>query len=85
MCGPPLWYGKSHATAGPKLSKSRSVENLAATQKRAPSPDAAGSFEDEVDFGGSEPPSPQPTEREELKSGHFSPIAQSRTVSAEKE
>ena len=50
---------------------------------RAPSPDAAGSFEDEVDFGGSEPPSPQPSEREELKSGHSSPTAQSRTVSAD--
>ena len=37
-----------------KLSKSRSVENLAATHVRAPSPDAASSFEDEVDFGGSE-------------------------------
>ena len=67
-----------------KLSKSRSVENLAATHMRAPSPDAASSFEDEVDFGGSEPPSPQPTEREELKSGHSSPTAQSRTVSADK-
>ena len=50
-----------------KLSKSRSVENLAATDMRAPSPDATCNFEDEVDFGGSEPPSPHPTEREEVK------------------
>ena len=78
--------GRATQQPGPpvKLSKSRSVENLAATHMRAPSPDAAGSFEDEVDFGGSEPPSPQPTEREELKSGHSSPTAQSRTVSADK-
>ena len=78
--------GRATQQPGPpvKLPKSRSVEDLAATHMRAPSPDAVGSFEDEVDFGGSEPPSPQPTEREELKSGHSSPTAQSRTGSADK-
>ena len=60
-----------------KLSKSRSVENLAATNLRAPSPDITCNFEDEVDYGGSEPPSPHPTEREEVKSGHSSPTASS--------
>ena len=60
-----------------KLSKSRSVENLAATNLRAPSPDVTCNFEDEVDYGGSEPPSPHPTEREEVKSGHSSPTARS--------
>ena len=67
-----------------KLSKSRSVENLAATDMRAPSPDAACNFEDEVYFGGSDPPSPHPTEREEVKSGHSSPTAQSLSGSADK-
>ena len=67
-----------------KLSKSRGVENLAATDMRAPSPDAACNFEDEVDFGGSDPPSPHPTEREEVKSGHSSPTAQSLSGSADK-
>jgi len=33
-----------------KLSKSRSVENFAAIDMRAPSPDATGNFEDEVDL-----------------------------------
>ena len=51
---------------------------------RAPSPDAACNFEDEVDFGGSDPPSPHPTEREEVKSGHSSPTAQSLSGSADK-
>ena len=37
-----------------KLSKSRSVENFAAIDMRAPAPDATVYFEDEVDFGGSE-------------------------------
>ena len=35
----------------------RAVENFAAIDVRAPPPDATGNFEDEVDFGGSEPPS----------------------------
>ena len=34
-----------------KLPKSRSVENFAAIDVRAPPPDATGNFEDEVDFG----------------------------------
>ena len=51
-----------------KLPKSRSVENFAAIDAQAPPPDPTGNFEDEVDFGGSEPPSPHPTEREEEKS-----------------
>ena len=67
-----------------KLSKSRSVENFAAIDMRAPSPDATGNFEDEVDFGGSEPPSPHPTEREEVKSGGSSPTAHSCSGSADK-
>ena len=48
--------GRATQQPGPpvKLPKSRSVEDLAATHMRAPSPDAVGSFEDEVDFGGSE-------------------------------
>ena len=52
--------GRATQQPGPpvKLPKSRSVENLAAAHLRVPSPDAFGSFEDEVDFGGSEPPSP---------------------------
>ena len=33
-----------------KLSKSHSVENFAAIDMRAPSPDATGNFEDEVDL-----------------------------------
>ena len=41
-------------------------------------------FEDEVDFGGSEPPSPHPTEREEEKSGNSSPAAHSRSDSTDK-
>ena len=67
-----------------KLSKSRSVENFAAIDMRAPPPDATGNFEDEVDFGGSEPPSPHPTEREEVKSGNSSPTAHSCSGSADK-
>ena len=67
-----------------KLSKSRSVENFAAIDMRAPSPDATGNFEDEVDFGGSEPPSPHPTEQEEVKSDNSSPTAHSRSGSADK-
>ena len=51
---------------------------------RAPSPNATGNFEDEVDFGGSEPPSPRPTEREEVKSGNSSPTAHSRSGSTDK-
>ena len=51
---------------------------------RAPSPDAACNFEDEVDFGGSDPPSPHPTKREEVKSGHSPPTAQSLSGSADK-
>jgi hypothetical protein len=67
-----------------KLSKSRSVENFAAIDMRAPAPDATGNFEDEVDFGGSEPPSPHPTERDEVKSGNSSPTAHSRSGSVDK-
>ena len=51
---------------------------------RAPSSDAACNFEDEVDFGGSELPSPHPTEREEVKSGHSSPTAHLLSGSADK-
>ena len=67
-----------------KLSKSRSVENFAAIDVRAPPPDDTGNFEDEVDFGGSEPPSPHPTEREEEKSGNSSPTAHSCSGSTDK-
>ena len=67
-----------------KLSKSRSVENFAAIDMRAPAPDATGNFEDEVDFGGSEPPSSHPTERDEVKSGNSSPTAHSRSGSVDK-
>ena len=43
-----------------------------------------GNFEDEIDFGGSEPSSPHPTEREEEKSGNSSPTAQSCPGSTDK-
>ena len=67
-----------------KLPKSRSVENFAAIDVQAPPPDPTGNFEDEVDFGGSEPPSPYPTEREEEKSSNSSPTAQSCAGSTNK-
>ena len=51
---------------------------------RASPPDATGNFEDEVDFGGSEPPSPHPTEREEEKSGNSSLTAHSCSGSTDK-
>ena len=55
-----------------KLPKSRSVENLMASAGRSPTPAQTGNFEDEVDFGGSEPSSPHPTECEEEKSRNSS-------------
>ena len=67
-----------------KLPKSRSVENLAASAVRSPPPDHTGNIEDEVDFGGSEPSSPHPTEREEEKSSNSSPTAQSCPGSTDK-
>ena len=67
-----------------KLPKSRSVENLAASAVRSPPPDHTGNIEDEVDFGGSEPSSPHPTEREEEKSSNSLPTAQSCPGSTDK-
>ena len=67
-----------------KLPKSRSVENLVASAVRSPPPDHTGNFEDEVDFGGSEPSSPRPTEHEEEKSRNSSPTAQSCPGSTDK-
>ena len=58
-----------------KLPKSRSVENLMASTGRSPTPVQSGNFEDEVDFGGSEPSSPHSTEDE--KSHNSTPTAQS--------
>ena len=60
-----------------KLPKSRSVENLAISGVRSPPPDHTGNIEEEVDFGGSEPSSPRPTEREAEQSSNSSPTAQS--------
>ena len=81
-----LTRGKPRNNNGPsiKLPKSRSVENFATIDVQAPPPDPTGNFEDEVDFGGSEPPSPHPTEREEEQSSNSSPTAQSCSSSTAK-
>ena len=68
-----------------KLPKSRSVENFAASDVRSPPPDPTGNFEDEVDFGGSEPSSSHPTEKEAEKSSNLSPTAQSCPGSTDKQ
>ena len=67
-----------------KLPKSRSVENIVASAVRSPPPAQTGNFEDEVDFGGSEPSSPHPTECEEEKSRNSTPTAQSCLGSTDK-
>ena len=60
-----------------KLPKSRSVENLMTSASRSLTPAQSGNFEDEVDFGGSEPSSPHPTEGEDERSHNSTPTAQS--------
>ena len=68
-----------------KLLKSRSVENLMASTGRSPTPAQSGNFEDEVDFGGSEPSSPHPTEGENERSHNSTPTAQSCQGSTDKQ
>ena len=57
-----------------KLLKSRSVENLAATNLRAPSPDVTCNLRMRWTMVVQNAES-HPTEREEVKSGHSSPTA----------
>ena len=56
-----------------------------ASTGRSPTPAQSGNFEGEVDFGGSEPSSPHPTEGEDERSPNSTPTTQSCQGSTDKQ